>query len=979
MEMCRWSTPKQERGVRIDRIHIEGFGVFHDKNINGFQNGINVLYGPNEAGKSTLLDFIRFTLFEYPHWKDDRRPPIAGGEHGGRLFLKDSSDQSFSIYRHGNGKDVSFEQNGNLTDNLKGYRQLIGNASIDLYKNVYAITLDELLHVDQLSDSGMEDRIFSMGMGLAGVDFGKFEKGLISHTESYFKSRGKNQVLIELVDQIRDKEELILALKKKLGEYNRLSSQKEQLENQLEEVQESRQKLSAAKNKLADYSRAYESFVTYQSAIDELKNLGGVEQFPLNLEEYFQEAEKRIKEIKTELNKTEQTLVQLKEELEGIDWNQELSEHIHLLDFFKTNVKLYEEARSSIDQAKEKQKSSNASAATILQRLGKDLNHDQLLAFEGSFELRSAGNETVEKKQIQQRQVDAKNEHLNRLKRDQEKVQSQLEKVDGELKNLTISSDQQRKDAESKRIELDTAFQQALQGSTKSQHTSKTPFLLAVVFLVVGGVLFAINFLAAGIVLGVAVLSLIFISLKNQDTEDTIGGTDANAINKQIEQIKHDIEQYDNLNKEYAQLSQELSVINNEKKTVNVEFESLNGEIEQLEQEWSEKLTQKRLPDDISPQHIGDFLGNIDELKRLQQDSREAEESIRNNEERIQSFEEQLRVIYPTQTSFEPSTIYELIKTMENQVIAQQKREQLISQISRQERELESNALKLKDHEKERDQLLEKANVNSSEEFYTSIEKHKQLTELENQRDQAAKTIKTICGADQLEQTIDELKKYTPTELNTKKETTENEYELIKQQYDEMNRELAAIITEIRHILEPDEMYKLQNEKQSLQEQLKEETKEWLSTKLALEVLSESKQRYEKERQPEVITQTRKYFKSITENAYEDLRISLSDRHVSIIDDRGRHKTVEELSRGTREQLLLALRLGLIEEYEKNAEPLPVALDDIMVNFDVHRAQNLVKVLTDFAKDRQVILFTCHEHTRDLFKEEGATIIDWRN
>jgi uncharacterized protein YhaN len=214
--------------------------------------------------------------------------------------------------------------------------------------------------------------------------------------------------------------------------------------------------------------------------------------------------------------------------------------------------------------------------------------------------------------------------------------------------------------------------------------------------------------------------------------------------------------------------------------------------------------------------------------------------------------------------------------------------------------------------------------------------------------------------------------------LNSKKEETEQDYEAIKNQFDEMNRELASITTNIRHILEPDKMYELQNIKESLETQLIEETKEWLSTKMALAILNESKQKYEAEKQPEVITQTREYFKAITENAYEDLRISLSEKHVSIIDSSGKAKTVEELSRGTREQLLLALRLGLIEEYEKNAEPLPVALDDIMVNFDVHRAENLAEVLTNFAKNRQVILFTCHEHTKDLFKEHGANVIDWK-
>src|SRR5690606_20551881 len=127
---------------------------------------------------------------------------------------------------------------------------------------------------------------------------------------------------------------------------------------------------------------------------------------------------------------------------------------------------------------------------------------------------------------------------------------------------------------------------------------------------------------------------------------------------------------------------------------------------------------------------------------------------------------------------------------------------------------------------------------------------------------------------------------------------------------------------------------------------------------------------------PEVITFTRDYFREITDNAYHDLRISLSEKHVSLIDNAGKTKTVEELSRGTREQLLLSLRMWLIEEYEKNSEPLPVALDDVMVNFDVHRARNLAKTLTHFAEGRQVILFTCHEHTRDLFAEYNANVLN---
>lgn len=42
-------------------LHIHGFGKFHDCTVT-FQDGVNVVYGPNEAGKSTFHTFIRGML-----------------------------------------------------------------------------------------------------------------------------------------------------------------------------------------------------------------------------------------------------------------------------------------------------------------------------------------------------------------------------------------------------------------------------------------------------------------------------------------------------------------------------------------------------------------------------------------------------------------------------------------------------------------------------------------------------------------------------------------------------------------------------------------------------------------------------------------------------------------------------------------------------------------------------------------------------
>ena len=58
--------------MRLLELHIDGFGKFHDRTIS-FNDGINIIYGKNEAGKSTLHTFIRGMLFGI-----ERRLPRSG-------------------------------------------------------------------------------------------------------------------------------------------------------------------------------------------------------------------------------------------------------------------------------------------------------------------------------------------------------------------------------------------------------------------------------------------------------------------------------------------------------------------------------------------------------------------------------------------------------------------------------------------------------------------------------------------------------------------------------------------------------------------------------------------------------------------------------------------------------------------------------------------------------------------------------------
>ncbi|MBW1806426.1 MAG: hypothetical protein JRJ06_08715, partial [Deltaproteobacteria bacterium] len=73
--------------------------------------------------------------------------------------------------------------------------------------------------------------------------------------------------------------------------------------------------------------------------------------------------------------------------------------------------------------------------------------------------------------------------------------------------------------------------------------------------------------------------------------------------------------------------------------------------------------------------------------------------------------------------------------------------------------------------------------------------------------------------------------------------------------------------------------------------------------------------------------------------------------------------------RGTAEQLYLSLRFGFIREFSRRSNPLPVIMDEILVNFDPRRAKATVKGIFELSREHQVLFFTCHPDTAELFKE----------
>ena len=121
------------------------------------------------------------------------------------------------------------------------------------------------------------------------------------------------------------------------------------------------------------------------------------------------------------------------------------------------------------------------------------------------------------------------------------------------------------------------------------------------------------------------------------------------------------------------------------------------------------------------------------------------------------------------------------------------------------------------------------------------------------------------------------------------------------------------------------------------------------------------------------------FFRQITGEAYLGLDPSAGENSFAVLAANGESRLPQELSRGTREQLYFALRLALIKNRAKTAEPLPLIMDDVLVNFDPSRLRRAVDAILTLASNHQILYFTCQPHLApEIMQRAGANQVESR-
>ena len=281
--------------MKIRNICIDGFGVWHDRRWEGLSDGINVFLGPNEAGKTTLMSFVRSILFGFERRAHPRRyEPLDGGDYGGWLDVS------------GDGGDIRVERRGGRhvrgsvalralgpegiagdvaaaagEDDAEGaLERMLGGTTRTLYYNVFAFGLEELEQFRTLEENEVAAHISGAGMGVGAERWSRVWKDLEDRRSSLYLPKGQNSTLNQALRELAGVREELDRTASEPEEYFRVREVREELDAEAAALEDEIRTLGARIEHYRKVREAEPYRLRRQALEAELRGLEAIDSFP---------------------------------------------------------------------------------------------------------------------------------------------------------------------------------------------------------------------------------------------------------------------------------------------------------------------------------------------------------------------------------------------------------------------------------------------------------------------------------------------------------------------------------------------------------------------------------------------------------------------------------------------------------------------------------------------------------------------------
>ena len=999
----------------IKELQIDRYGPFEDTLIGPLSRGLNIIYGPNEAGKSALRAFIRMVLFNRMRTNapEARRFNYihSGGDTGSGAIVLDVDGEQFRIHRsEGKPPEVTGPQSGGQ-DLL--YR-LTGRIDDTLYRNVFSVSLTELERLDLLSDEQVRERIHSAGLGLASVSLSEITDHIDSERASstglWSPRAGR---LREGIKKLAERSGELERLRAEQANYETIGSDLDSARVDVERQDLALKELRTGQARLVQLRILRLPWEQLRELRQKLAALPDVSLFPEDGLDRLADLESEIKMLEERLEEGTVQNADASREIgrAGVvpSFGQQEGEITRLLE----EVGYYERATADLPGLREKRTPGEQELADGLSNLGTIWDESRLVAFTEVAEARNALNTAGEF-------LDGSKGEMNRMAALLEE-RARLSAVDrgnaddahrnaiaaGEAPDLNRTDlDARRERLELLRATLDDIEtlerEQREQPSSRGQFSFGNPGLWlagSIMALIAGLIALAVSLsLPAGLLLGsAAVIGAVGIAVlvrrRATNTESTYGNTTVvvrlQTANSEAGALAHDLD-FDTTRPEQRIVADELNrtvrlierrrdaddaerleirATMSEKDTDHARGlrEISQSHAEQMHIAWTAALHKYDLQETLDRASAGNAIGRIATLRAELGNLNQWRTRIAGIEARVVPLDEALaRVLsaaelQPAAPEHGTAALRDLGERFQLHRDASARVEALRDQQHKWETQAKRYLDRLHRIRGEFDDLIEKSSVQNADSFRVLGRVQKEHRSYEA-RMQDLELVQPLLISEEGESHREDLRRWSEEEVEARLQQAADEIGELETSLNQLRGD-ARLLAERRTAMEQeDPLESIQWEIGNLTEQVRSDAARWAVLTIARHALDGAIDEFRQQRQAPLFRAASGYFEALTEGEYVSVNEALGDRPMDVVPAIGAPRQIDRLSRGTTEQLFLALRFALIDEYGAASEPMPVSMDDVMVNFDPGRGRAAASAVVQLAARHQVILLTCHPH-----------------
>jgi uncharacterized protein YhaN len=275
-----------------------------------------------------------------------------------------------------------------------------------------------------------------------------------------------------------------------------------------------------------------------------------------------------------------------------------------------------------------------------------------------------------------------------------------------------------------------------------------------------------------------------------------------------------------------------------------------------------------------------------------------------------------------------------------------------------------------RDAERELAALRAAAGVATDDDLPAAEERSARVRDLRGELADCEKRIVEL-GEDELETLVEAVEDADRDALTAEAEALTEEEETLAEERSRIDQELGTARGELRRVDGSDEAAAQAEVAQQALAEVAEHTERYVRVRLAAQLLRRAIETYREKTAGPVLRRANELFPELTNGAFTGVASDLGDHDEPVLLAL-RHQDrihVEHLSDGERDALYSALRVATLEHYFQTSDPMPLILDDLMLNLDDDRSKAAFRVLGRLTEVTQVLLFTHHRHLVELAEE----------